>query len=82
MIDAFSAGLPVIATDWHYNAELIDHGKTGFIYDPVQPEQLRKWMEYAISHPEEFHAMRFSCLNAVSAKAILKNLPAAMQNES
>lgn len=65
LIDAFSAGLPVIATDWHYNAELIDHGKTGFIYDPAQPEQLRKWMEYAISHPEEFHAMRFSCLNAV-----------------
>lgn len=29
-IDAFIAGLPVIATDWSLNSEIIENGKTGF----------------------------------------------------
>lgn len=31
-IDAFIAGLPVLASDWAYNAECIENGKTGVIY--------------------------------------------------
>jgi glycosyltransferase involved in cell wall biosynthesis len=31
-IDAFSAGLPVIASDWMYNNEIICDGETGYIY--------------------------------------------------
>lgn len=65
LIDAFSSGLPVIATDWHCNAEIITHDKTGFLYAPEQPEQLKVWIEYAIAHPDQFHAMRFFCLEAV-----------------
>lgn len=65
LIDAFSSGLPVIATDWHCNGEIITHGKTGFLYAPEEPEQLKVWMEYVIAHPDEFHAMRFSCLEAM-----------------
>jgi len=30
IVDAFSAGLPVIATDWNCNGEIIEHGKNGF----------------------------------------------------
>lgn len=33
VIDAFSSGLPVIATNWKYNSEVIRHGETGYIYD-------------------------------------------------
>ena len=64
LIDAFSAGLPVIATDWHCNGEIVTHGKTGWIYSTEEPEKLTQWMEYAIAHPEEFHQMRFACLEA------------------
>lgn len=31
LIDAYSAGVPVIATDWRYNSELVTE-KTGFVY--------------------------------------------------
>lgn len=31
LIDAFSAGVPVIATDWKYNSEIVN-SNTGFIY--------------------------------------------------
>ena len=32
IIDAFSAGIPVIATDWKYNRELV-HDNVGFIFN-------------------------------------------------
>lgn len=31
IIDAFAAGLPVIASDWKYNSEIIKQGITGVI---------------------------------------------------
>ena len=77
LIDAFSSGLPVIATDWHCNGEIITHEKNGFLYPPEQPEQLKAWMEYAIAHPDQFHTMRLSCLEAVkqySAEAAMQTV--------
>lgn len=32
ILDAYSAGLPVIATKWNYNTELVKDGITGFLY--------------------------------------------------
>ena len=64
VIDAFCAALPVIATAQPGILELIEHEKTGFLYDPEKPEKLREWMEFAITHTEQFHEMRFSCLKA------------------
>lgn len=64
VIDAFCAGLPVIATGQPGIMELIEHKKTGFLYSPEEPEKLQEWMELSIAHPDEFHEMRFSCLKA------------------
>lgn len=41
-IDAFIAGLPVLASDWAHNAESIIDGKTGVIYPTHNVEALRK----------------------------------------
>ncbi len=62
IIDAFSAGLPVIATDWHFNSELVHNGITGYCYDWRKPELLTEWIVYAIEHPEVVYKMRKSCL--------------------
>lgn len=62
VIDAFSAGLPVIATDWHCNSEILDHGRTGFLYSPDQPEMLKNWMEEAMADPRRIHEMGLNCL--------------------
>lgn len=33
VVECLTGGVPVIASDWHYNSEIIQHGKTGLIFD-------------------------------------------------
>jgi len=40
LLDAFFAGLPVIATDWRFNSEIIKTGKNGLLCNPRDPEDL------------------------------------------
>ena len=40
IVDAYISGIPVIASDWRYNAELVEHEKTGFIVDLRLHDQL------------------------------------------
>lgn len=44
IVDAFSAGLPVIASDWNSNGEIIDDGKNGLLY----PGRIAKSLDDAI----------------------------------
>ncbi len=39
IVDSYISGIPVIASDWRYNSELVIHGKTGFIFDLSKPDQ-------------------------------------------
>ena len=41
ILDAYASGVPIIATDWKYNAEIIHNLKDGLIYDYRTPEKLR-----------------------------------------
>lgn len=65
LIDAFSAGLPVIATDWHCNGEIISDGYTGFLYPTDEPHRLRTLMEEAMQNPEQIFEMGKNCLEEV-----------------
>lgn len=62
IIDAFSAGVPVIASDWHFNGELVRNDETGYCYDWKNPKLLTERICYAIDHPEKIDRMRKSCL--------------------
>jgi glycosyltransferase involved in cell wall biosynthesis len=53
IIDAFVAGLPVIATDWNMNTEIIEDGVNGFIIEPKSSKALAEKMEYAMQNREE-----------------------------
>lgn len=64
IIDALASGVPVIARRWRYCDEMITHGETGYCYDFDQPQQLRCWLEYALSHQEELLDMKVNCLTA------------------
>jgi glycosyltransferase involved in cell wall biosynthesis len=64
MIDAFCAGLPIVARWWPYCDEMITHLQTGFVYPFDRPEQLEQWVRYALSHPQEVYAMKKACLAA------------------
>ena len=66
IIDAFSAGVPVIATDWHYNASIITHLVNGVIYDTQKPELLTKILVEAAKSPDMLNALKLNCLKAVA----------------
>ena len=63
VLDAYAAGLPVLASDWKYNAELVQQGKLGLLYPYGQPEKFIEQLTWAVHHPEEVYAMRSACLS-------------------
>jgi len=40
MLDAFFSGLPIIASDWRFNSEIVESGKNGLLCEPKNPEKL------------------------------------------
>lgn len=62
LIDALSAGVPVIATDWHCNGEIIKNEYTGYVYPVDEPECLQQLIEKIIRDPEKNLQMRRNCL--------------------
>ena len=48
-IDAFIAALPVLASDWAYNAEIIADGACGLVYPSANTEALAEAMERCIT---------------------------------
>lgn len=53
IIDAYIAGLPVIATDWNMNTEIIKEGENGFIIPPFDVDALIEKMTWVMNHKEE-----------------------------
>ena len=62
IIDAFCAGIPVIARRWAYCDEMITHQRTGLIYDFDKPQELYTLLAYAVAHPQELNALKPFCL--------------------
>lgn len=63
IIDAYAAGLPVIATDWKYNSEFVRDGVTGFLVQPHDVAALTEKLIYVYEHQGEINNMRFNCIN-------------------
>lgn len=62
IIDAFAAGVPVIARKWHYCDEMISDKVNGLVYDFDKPEMLVETMCFAINHSELMNKMKINCL--------------------
>lgn len=58
IIEAFAKGTPVIASSIGSVAELVDHGRTGLLFEPGNAEDLATQIRWMISHPEELARMR------------------------
>ena len=84
IIDALSAGVPIISRKWQYCTEMIDHGVTGLIYPFEEPEKLSETIEYAITHEEEIMGMKKNCLikaNEYREEVVIKQILSLMQTE-
>lgn len=57
IIDAYSAGLPIIASDTCFNKYIIINKKNGYIYEQNENgiENLKKTIKYVIKHPKELN---------------------------
>ena len=51
VIDAYISSLPIIATDWNLNKDVIEDGVTGWIIPVHDTMALKERMKYVIDHP-------------------------------
>lgn len=61
VIDAYIASLPIIASDWNLNKDVIEDGISGWIIPSHDTEALVERMKYVIDHPEEVKKMSVVC---------------------
>ena len=61
IVDAFSAGLPVIATDWNCNGEIVRNKINGIIYPNEEIENLVEAIEWLIKNKGSVYQMKEQC---------------------
>lgn len=57
LVEAFSLGVPVIASRHGSLLELVEEGRTGLLFDPGRSQDLARCIEWAQTHPDEMLAM-------------------------
>ena len=63
LIDAFSAGVPVIASDVFSNREIITNGKNGYLYEYKNKNALCDKLIWIATHSDEWNKMKTECIN-------------------
>ena len=62
VVDAFAAGLPVIATRWNYNADIIRHREDGILVDTGSVTQIVDAVEELAANSRLYETMRRNCV--------------------
>lgn len=63
IIDAYAAGVPVIASKWDSCNDVIDENKTGILYEFDNKLELMKILEQIPNECEKVNAMRCNCID-------------------
>lgn len=58
IVDAFSAGLPVIATDWNCNGEIVENKKNGILYPNDEVKNLEEAIKWVIQNIDSMKEMK------------------------
>lgn len=79
LIDAMCAGVPVIASDWHFNAEIISDGRDGIVYGNEKYITLYDALLWSIRYQDRF--MQYRCRFWEKSKNYLveKNIDTILQ---
>lgn len=64
LIDAFSAGVPVIATDWKYNAEIVNEN-VGFVYPTGDKQAFADILKRIAINPTNLLDKKRFCLQEI-----------------
>ncbi len=63
VIDAYFAGIPVIASKWESAFDVIDEGRTGYIFDFDNYNEFLNILRVVINNPEKLSALKENCIN-------------------
>lgn len=64
LLDAFSAGVPVVASNWKYNAEIVTEGENGFLFSLEEENALAEKLLYIRDNSEVILNMKSKCLES------------------
>ena len=62
LIDAMAAGVPVIASDWRYNSEIVENGVTGYLFNTHDVDKMKELLLLAKKNTDEWKQMRLNCI--------------------
>lgn len=62
ILDAFASGVPVIASDWKYNTEIIN-SQVGFLYSTHKVRCIVDILQYIAKEPQNITNKKLNCLN-------------------
>lgn len=62
LLDAMAAGVPVIASDWKYNCEIVISKQTGILLENCTSEKLAEAVIWTIENSAEWNKMRYRCI--------------------
>jgi glycosyltransferase involved in cell wall biosynthesis len=88
IVDAFIAGVPVLASDWKYNRELVADGETGAFCRTHSVDSLAETIKRYVDAPRRLTAMRARCIEEarkyhsdVALTGLLQDLDASAGRE-
>ena len=62
LIDSYAAGVPIISSNWKYSTDLIDIGKTGFVFESGNMDEFKKILINALRNHKKIEQMRYLCI--------------------
>jgi glycosyltransferase involved in cell wall biosynthesis len=62
ILDAYLAGIPVMASDWMYNAELVENDVDGLLFEPKSPSALADSMLKLLNNPEKLTELKIKAI--------------------
>jgi len=63
ILEAYACGVPVLASRRGGIPEIVDHGQTGFLFDPDRQGELQKYMELVLRDPSVLQKLSTSCIS-------------------
>jgi glycosyltransferase involved in cell wall biosynthesis len=60
LLDSFASGVPVLASNWRYNHEIVKPGISGYLYE--LEDSLQTKLEDIFEEPESIERLKRSCL--------------------
>ena len=64
LIDAFAAGVPIVASDWKYNPEIIENNNNGIMFKTGDNEAFVNILTQIATNAERWNSLKINCLKS------------------